>query len=308
MNISTLEKFVVLSKHLNYTAAARELHISQPGLSKAISEMERELGVELFTRKNGVELTSAGAYFREKAEDILYAYRDAVKGAKDIAREGDASLTIAFPYTMDAGYVAIMKACDRLRAAHPYAHIRFAEQDKTPFIDKLDAGTVDTGKLILFQSGLTSFSYDATHRVRLVEMCGDQPELWLPLDCEFGQDGVVSLADLEKIPLMVTSAPPFETFQVTLENFMARYGVTLRLHAIEANSREDFSIQSERRGLGMLLGSTGVGKEMGYLVPRKMRRVRIDSVSASYHYLAMREDDDNPLLDEFVDDACAQHE
>ena len=56
--------FVELADCLNFTAAAERLYMSQPGLSKIISNMERELDVRLFTRSTrNVCLTSAGEQF-----------------------------------------------------------------------------------------------------------------------------------------------------------------------------------------------------------------------------------------------------
>ena len=52
MNIYNLRYFVTLARIRQYTKAAEELCITQPSLSHAISQMEKELGVKLF-EKNG---------------------------------------------------------------------------------------------------------------------------------------------------------------------------------------------------------------------------------------------------------------
>ena len=59
-----LKYFLTLAECLNFSIAADKLYISQPGLSKMISGMERELGVKLFNRSTRkVELTTAGYRF-----------------------------------------------------------------------------------------------------------------------------------------------------------------------------------------------------------------------------------------------------
>ena len=50
MTTKSLEYFLVVVKHLNISKAAKELFISQPALSKQISQLEAELGVSLFDR------------------------------------------------------------------------------------------------------------------------------------------------------------------------------------------------------------------------------------------------------------------
>ena len=47
MTTKSLEYFLVVVKHLNISKAAKELFISQPALSKQISQLEAELGVSL---------------------------------------------------------------------------------------------------------------------------------------------------------------------------------------------------------------------------------------------------------------------
>ena len=61
MTTKSLEYFLVVVKHLNISKAAKELFISQPALSKQISQLEAELGVSLFDRtKHSLKLTHAG--------------------------------------------------------------------------------------------------------------------------------------------------------------------------------------------------------------------------------------------------------
>ena len=62
MTTKTLEYFLVVVKHLNISKAAKELFISQPALSKQISQLEAELGVSLFDRtKHSLKLTYGGS-------------------------------------------------------------------------------------------------------------------------------------------------------------------------------------------------------------------------------------------------------
>lgn len=64
MTLLQLSYFVVLARNCHYTKTAQELHISQPTLSYAIKELERELGGPLFERRGGrTELTVYGQAF-----------------------------------------------------------------------------------------------------------------------------------------------------------------------------------------------------------------------------------------------------
>lgn len=72
MELRQLTYFRAIVEHGSINAAARALHMSQPPLSYAISQLEEELGVKLFTRSaKGIELTQAGSVFYTHANDIL---------------------------------------------------------------------------------------------------------------------------------------------------------------------------------------------------------------------------------------------
>lgn len=77
VNFEQLYYFVQIYDHLSLNAVAKKLYISQPALTKSLQTMERELGVELFTRsKKGLYPTNAGKIFYKNALQILSLYDD----------------------------------------------------------------------------------------------------------------------------------------------------------------------------------------------------------------------------------------
>ena len=61
MELSQLKVFFEVSEHLNFSKAAKKLHLSQPAVSIRIKSLEKSLKVELFKRsQNKLELTEAG--------------------------------------------------------------------------------------------------------------------------------------------------------------------------------------------------------------------------------------------------------
>ncbi len=71
MELKTLEYFLTIARYENITQAARDLHISQPPLSRSLQALEEELGVPLFRReKKRLHLTEEGRYFRRQCLQI----------------------------------------------------------------------------------------------------------------------------------------------------------------------------------------------------------------------------------------------
>jgi DNA-binding transcriptional LysR family regulator len=74
MNLRQLRYVVATADHGTMTAAAQALYVAQPALSRAIRELERELGLELFSRSGrGVVLTETGMHVVRYAREALRA-------------------------------------------------------------------------------------------------------------------------------------------------------------------------------------------------------------------------------------------
>lgn len=72
MNLSLLHVFYEVSHSGSLTTAAEKLHISQPALSRQISSLEKEVGLDLFIRHSrGLQLTEAGRRLYEYTQRIL---------------------------------------------------------------------------------------------------------------------------------------------------------------------------------------------------------------------------------------------
>ncbi len=81
-----LSYFVAVAEELNFGRAARRLGIAQPPLSRAITQFERRIGVELLTRSSRrVELTEAGTVLLDEARNILSAVAAAQRRTQQVA-------------------------------------------------------------------------------------------------------------------------------------------------------------------------------------------------------------------------------
>ncbi|WP_158897804.1 CysB family HTH-type transcriptional regulator [Burkholderia sp. L27(2015)] len=88
-------------QNYNLTEAAKALYTSQPGVSKAIIELEEELGVEIFTRhgKRVRSLTEPGRIILVSVEKILQEVESLKRIGKDYAAQDQGNLTIAATHT-----------------------------------------------------------------------------------------------------------------------------------------------------------------------------------------------------------------
>jgi len=78
MELRHLRYFVTVAEELNVSRASARLRISQPAVSRQLRDLEQELGVDLFERRNSkLKLTPAGEAFLAHARDLLRRSKDA---------------------------------------------------------------------------------------------------------------------------------------------------------------------------------------------------------------------------------------
>ena len=69
-----LKVFIAVAKHLSFIQASKELHISQPAITKHIQELENTYSTQLFSRQKGkISLTRQGELFLQHAQKIVAA-------------------------------------------------------------------------------------------------------------------------------------------------------------------------------------------------------------------------------------------
>ena len=110
-------------RNLNLTEAAKALHTSQPGVSKAIIELEDELGVEIFARhgKRLKRITEPGEHVLRSIEVILREVGNLKRIGEEFSAQDSGTLAIATTHTQ-ARYV-LPKSVAQLRQAYPLVNI-----------------------------------------------------------------------------------------------------------------------------------------------------------------------------------------
>ena len=88
MKLSQIRYFLEVAKYRNITQASKKLYVSQPTITVAIKELEKELEIDLFHReKQRIFLTDDGNFFYEEALQIVERLDNLVEVVKDKKKE-----------------------------------------------------------------------------------------------------------------------------------------------------------------------------------------------------------------------------
>ncbi|GGK93612.1 LysR family transcriptional regulator [Sphaerisporangium melleum] len=127
MNLQQLRYVVATAEHRTMTDAARSLYIAQPALSRAIRDLERELGMTLFARSGrGVVVTAQGRRVVKLAREALDAVHE-IEALASHSPAGTGELRVASPPSLEPALAA--RLLPAYAAEHPGARVQVVRCD-----------------------------------------------------------------------------------------------------------------------------------------------------------------------------------
>lgn len=240
MNLKTLSAFIVLAEELHFGRAARQCGMSQPAMSRLVSELEANLGVKLLNRTSrDVSLTNAGRGFLESARKAV-AYADmAVRAAKAGAIDGIDSLTVGMGIGTAQPLVGSLIA--NFKRAHPETRVSLCQLDERSIGSALANGVVDVA--IVWDVSIPT----GIHRRHL----GVVPmSVLVQSGHDLEQKEPVSLADLAGYPIILPDRDRQPIIYDTYRRYTAEEGFEPTI-AIDVSTMADT--------LAMVAGGVGVG-------------------------------------------------
>jgi len=146
MELRHLLYFKTVAEQLHFRNAAQKLFISQPPLSRQIKELEDELGVLLFTRKNRrVNLTDAGAYFKQEVDAIFARLEESKSIVRQIHKSESGELKIGYISSVYQSHLADVLIA--MRDVFPHIKTNLFEIPTLTQIKALEQGSLDVGIL-----------------------------------------------------------------------------------------------------------------------------------------------------------------
>jgi LysR family transcriptional regulator, transcription activator of glutamate synthase operon len=142
MNVDELRWFVAVAERGRVTRAAEELHISQPALSRALSRMQRALGVNLFDRSGrNLRLNRYGELYLGHARRALAELDSGQRAIEEMAGGERGLVSLGFAPTLSTWLVPALVSA--FRAEHPGPRFQLHQDAVGQLVDSLRDGGVD---------------------------------------------------------------------------------------------------------------------------------------------------------------------
>lgn len=245
MELHHLRYFVEVARTCNYRQAALRLHVSQPAISRAVQQLEAELGLLLLERsRSGVRPTAAGLSVLERATSVLEAVDKLGEGLG--GRLGSTlRLAHVLPEYFRAGPLA--RSVQAFRARHPEVSVDLRAMLHAQMLSELAFGRLDCGFAWL---PLENVPKSLSVEVVVLE----QPVIALPPGHAAGRKDAVRLSELraETFLLFPRNAMP-ERFD-EIRSMLVRGGIEPTIRALAPN-------------LSVVLAAVGNGEGVS-VVPR----------------------------------------
>ncbi|WP_246797367.1 LysR family transcriptional regulator [Burkholderia perseverans] len=197
-SLRQLRYFVVTAEALSFTAAARQLHISQPSISTSIAELEASFGLQLFIRHHasGLSLTPAGRDMLGQARNLLKNAEELQTAARDM--DGGMSGTIALGCLVSLAPPLLPAVMSRFVAEHAGIGFRTFEAHQDDLLDGLGDGTLDIA---------LTYSLDLSDEIAFTPLVSLPPYVILPHGHRLARGDSVALEDLLDEPYVLLDLP-----------------------------------------------------------------------------------------------------
>ena len=163
MNSMQIKCFLALAETLNYSRAAQQLYLTQPGLSHQIASLEQELNTKLFTRNlRQVQLTPAGALLAKEIGNVIAAGEDLFDRVRMVGCGYTGTLTVG---VLEGQWLGepVAKLIHGFMEAYPNIDLRIVQSSFGELRTQLISGKLDVILTLCFDirdlDGITWVNY-----------------------------------------------------------------------------------------------------------------------------------------------------
>ena len=261
MELRHLRYFVAVAEAENVSRAALKLHVSQPGISRQIRDLEDEIGFQLFERSaKSIKLTGAGKIFLTEARAVLQRAEEAVKTARAIATGEQGELHVGYaPSPTSRILPPTLRA---FQTESPNVRVKLHDFSTEEMIAGLRGGKLHIAFLVRPTAGMLR----GLHFEKIME---DPICLAVAPNHPLARRRTVALADVVREPIVIYSRVEYPEAHEELDVMFA--GMKTKPHIAEEHDGVASLIAGVESGAGVAL----VPESIGCIAGPRLKLVRV---------------------------------
>ncbi len=197
-SLKQLEYFIAVSETKNISIAAKQINISSPSLSSAISHLENEFSIKLFLRKHasGLHLTKAGEQFADAAKTIINQSKDLYNIANELTNNKVGNINLGCLSTLAPIIAPSLRS--KYKEKNNTVSITQIEGNQANLIDRLINGKIDI-----------ALTYDLSlpKTISFIPLVKVPPHILLHAEHELSVLKEIELKDLQDEPFILLDLP-----------------------------------------------------------------------------------------------------
>ncbi len=247
MDIQIIREYLDLSITLSFSKTAERVFVSRSALSKHISNLERELGMELFFRdKQTVSLTPAGLALKSKLKEVVDAYDQALQIARKEALVTQGDLKVGFfpsPHVRST----LSKAITAFSVIYPAMNISPIMMEIGDLDSALKNHLLDIAISLSYPNSSVPYDteYIPLYENRLCAAVGKNHPL--------SRQTSVSIEEISNYPLILPNHQQFSIFASLIEGFLFNLNKSLEIRCEYGRMEDAITLVESGAGVSILI-------------------------------------------------------
>lgn len=283
--LNRLLYFLAVAETLSFREAASRLNVAQPALSRAVQQLETELGFKLLERTTRrVRLTPAGAVLAKEADEALQQLRRSVRSAAQAAAGKAGEIVVG--YSAQAANGPMPTIVLAFRKAVPDAQVGLYSLSSDEQAAAFDSGRIDLG-FMLSAAVKEPLRHIVVARERFVVLVARHHPL--------GKRTSLRLRELANVPFVMGTPKRWLTFRSLINNVCLKAGFLPKV----AEEADDVPLLLQLISLGR--GITLYGSAVAPSLPADIVAIPVREADAAFDVsLAWLGRSETPLIREFI--------
>jgi len=289
MNTMQIKCFLAVTETLNFTKAASQLYMTQPGLSRYIVSLEKELNTLLFIRdQQKVRLTPAGAVLAQELSGFLDKMEEVIRKVRSAGQGYTGTLVIGTLGGQGSGDIYTDRVLDFMEH-NPNIELVFKQGSFRDLRQWLQSGEIDMARTLEFDiRDMPNILYEKQDE--------DYPVLAISRRCSLGKKETIQLKDLMGETIISISPEDSRAGYELSRIFLKKSGISFSRVKYAPNLATEMMWIESAQGIGLINHNSSIIDNSSI---RLIEEIRVDKGGAA-NVLAWFNTNLNPAIPLFL--------